>query len=346
MRRMDVLVTGAGGFVGRHLVRALVQRGHAVRAMSRAPLEEGADAGVRTVVADLDDAQRLAPAVAGADVVYHVAAVVPGRGSGARMWSTNVEGTHRLAVACRSAGVRRLVLVSSVSVYRAPLNDVVPESAPVGGVDLYGRSKSEAESTVRRVCGDELQLVVARPCQIYGPMDRSGYTQRLLRLTGLPVLPMAGWHGHAFSLIHVSDVADALCAAGETPDIGSSVFNLAPASRVSLPQLAQARAGIDGRHRGVRLPLPETAVRAALSMRWALRHMRREGEPVLKSYAPGHTHGSLLLGGPLYDCENARRTLAFRPARTLEQGLAELLADDGEATAQPRARPRQLDGLR
>ncbi|MCW7538561.1 NAD-dependent epimerase/dehydratase family protein [Aquabacterium sp. A7-Y] len=341
---MAVLVTGASGFVGRHLVRALVQRGHEVRALTRAPSAESMVPGVKQVPGDVRDRTALAAAMAGVTTVYHVAGVVPGRGSDAEMWAGNVDGTREVAQSCARAGVRRLVLVSSVAVYRAPLEAVVAEAAPTGGTDLYGRSKSQAESVARLACRGQLELVIARPCQIYGPMDRSGYTQRLLRLSGSPLLPLAGWTGRPFSLIHVSDVADALCAAGEVDGIDGAVFNIAPASRVTLLQLAKIHASLRGRRgTGLRVPMPEAALRAALGLRWTVRNVAQGSGIAFKSYAVGHTHGSLMLGGPLYRTELARAVLAFQAGTTPEQGVSELLTGPaGPGALSPRARTGRL----
>src|SRR5262249_26769451 len=155
----------------------------------------------------------------------HAAAMVPGSGSDSRMWDTNVNGTRCVAEACLRAGVRRLVLVSSVAVYKAPLPDLVTESAPIGGAPTYGRSKAMAEIVTTDVCRGRLELVIARPCHIFGTLDRTGFTKKLLRLVKSPLLPVAGFWGRSFSLIHVSDVTDGLCAAGELKNVNGAIVN-------------------------------------------------------------------------------------------------------------------------
>lgn len=325
---MAALVTGAGGFVGRHLEQALVAQGQPVRALSRRPFADPAPAGVERLSVDVNDEAALGAAMAGVTTVYHVAAVVPARGS-AGMWETNVGGTRKVARASARAGVGRLVLVSSVAVYRPPLDDRVPESAPTGGADLYGRSKTEAENEARRVCRDALELVILRPCQIYGPGDGSGYTRRLLRLAASPVLPVAGWSGRAFSLVHVRDVVAALQAAGRVGEVGAAVLNIAPESRVTMLELAQLVASLRRTRAGMRVPIPEPALRAALSLRSMTAGRSQAGRPAGKSYAAGHTHGSLLLGGPLYDSSSARAVLGFCARTTPEHGLSELIVPAG-----------------
>jgi nucleoside-diphosphate-sugar epimerase len=333
---MAVLVTGAGGFLGGHLLRALAQRGHAVRAFSRRALAPEPGQAVQEVVGDVRDAGVVGAALGGVSTVFHVAGVVPGRGGAAQMESANVAGTRVIAQGCARAGVRRLVLVSSVAAYRAPLGDIVPESAPTGGTDAYGRSKADAEAAAQAICAGRLELVIARPCQIYGPLDRSGYTARMLRLVASAGVPVAGWQGRGFSLVHVDDVADALCAAGELEGLDGTVFNVAPQARVTLLELARLQAAVRGRGwHGVRLPVPAALLRGALALRWTVRSLRHEGRLSFKSYAA--PHGSLLLGGPLYDTTHARGALGFRARTTPEQGLAQLLCGRADAAhADPR----------
>src|SRR5215467_7497554 len=128
---MIILVTGASGFLGRHLVDKLLLRDNAVRTLSRS--NGDFPPHVKQIQGDIKDGTLLEAAMAGVETVYHAAAMVPGSGSDTRMWDTNVNGTRRVAEACLRAGVRRLVLVSSVAVYKPPLPDLVTESAPIGG---------------------------------------------------------------------------------------------------------------------------------------------------------------------------------------------------------------------
>ncbi len=129
---MTILVTGASGFLGRHLVDKLLLRECAVRTLSRSHI---LPPHVEHIQGDIKDVRLLEAAMAGIDTVYHAAAMVPGSGSDTQMWDTNVNGTRSVAEACLRAGVRRLVLVSSIAVYKTPLPDLVLESAPVGGSD-------------------------------------------------------------------------------------------------------------------------------------------------------------------------------------------------------------------
>ena len=335
---MTILVTGASGFLGRHLVDRILLREYAFRTLSRSH-SDGLPPHVEHVQGDIRDMTLLETAMAGVETVYHAAAMVPESGGDVGMWDTNVTGTRNIAQACLRAGVRRLVLVSSVAVYKTPLPDLVSESAPVGGGTVYGGSKAMAEIVATEICRGRLEFVIARPCQIFGTRDRTGFTKKLLRLLKSPLLPVAGLWGRSFSLVHVSDVADGLCAAGERDDIDGAIINLASEKRTSLIELASIYSALVGKKaRGTKVPLPESILRAAMSLRWAARNLAQaRRDSLFGAYRAKSTHGSILLGGPLYDIQKAITLLDFSPKVTFEQGLIELI---GEEAVQPGAMKR------
>jgi nucleoside-diphosphate-sugar epimerase len=325
---MTILVTGASGFLGRHLTDRLLRREHAVRTLSRSH-GGGLPPHVEHFQGDIKDVTLLEAAMAGVETVYHAAAIVPGAGSDTQMWDANVNGTRSVAEACLRAGVRRLVLVSSIAVYKTPLPDLVLESAPVGGVTTYGRSKAMAEVVATDICRGRLELVIARPCQMFGTVDRTGFTKKLLRLVKSPFLPVAGLRGCAFSLIHVSDVTDGLSAAGERKGIDGAIVNLASRTRISLVELASIHSRLVGQPRGIKVPIPESILRAAMSLRRAAGNSgQARTDSSFKAYEARSTHGSILLGGPLYDIQEAATLLDFDPKITFEQGLTELIGEE------------------
>lgn len=315
---MAALVTGASGFVGSHLVARLISRGDGVRALVRRPDGALVAAGTECVIGDLRNADAVRQATRTIDTVYHIAAVTPG-GNG-DLWETNVEGTRTLLRACISSGVRRVVFLSSVAAYRPPLAAAIDEHSPTGGLELYGRSKAEAETIVRAIGGDQLEHVILRPCQIYGSGDRSGYTERLLSvLSGRYVLVGRGMP--RFCLVHIDDVVDAIAAAGTQPAAAGGVFNIAGPGQTSLQQLA-AVASVAQATSKRRIVIPRTALRGALLARRLLKAAgNRNVRPMLRSYAPSTLHGSMWLGGPDYLTTRAQAELEFVPRVSPGDGL-------------------------
>ncbi|MEM8824152.1 MAG: NAD-dependent epimerase/dehydratase family protein, partial [Pseudomonadota bacterium] len=211
---MTALVTGADGFVGRHLVAALVQAGRSVRATD---LQFGTDLpdGVEARVADILDAAAMASAMDGVETVYHLAAIsdlwTPARDAD-QHHRVNVTGTKILLEAAIAAGARRFVYCSSnVALITGPRRAMdVDETYRVDRAALFGayaRSKHDAEALVSRAA-DRIEVVIARPGTPIGPGDhRPTPPGRLLRDLAngtLPALPMGG----SINLVDVRLLAD------------------------------------------------------------------------------------------------------------------------------------------
>jgi dihydroflavonol-4-reductase len=168
------LVTGASGFVGWHVARLLLERGHKVRALvretSRVP-----ELDVERVVGDLRDADSLKRAVAGCGLVFHVAADY-------RLWSrnpddlyrSNVDGTRNMLAAAQSAGVERFVYTSTVGCIGVPANGIGDENQPVSLDEMagaYKRSKFLAEQAALEFAASGMPVVIVNPTAPMGDHD-------------------------------------------------------------------------------------------------------------------------------------------------------------------------------
>jgi 2-alkyl-3-oxoalkanoate reductase len=213
-----VLVTGASGFLGRHVAAALRDQGHHVRAMVRfAGLAEDLD-GVEEVTATLGDDATIAAAVAGAEVVVHCAARVARGGKRADFFRDNVTGTTHLLTAARAAGVERFVHVSSIGIYGVPTGKGPVLEAE--GYDphpdrrgAYTWSKLEADRAALEFARQTgLRVVVIRPGILVGP-DGPAFTARLsLGQFGSRLL-IVGRGRTRLPLCHVDDAAHAVALA-------------------------------------------------------------------------------------------------------------------------------------
>jgi len=223
----SILVTGATGFLGAHLVRALVARGLGpVRAMqSSAPPAWLAQLGVEVVrgsVTSPDDVKR---ALVGVDRVYHLAGQVSMKPADAhRMYQIHVDGTRILCRAAAEVGVRRIVMSSTsgtIAVSKRP-DAGLDESSPAP-VELIARwpyyaSKLYQEEAARRACRDKVELVMLNPSLLLGPGDdRLSSTRTVLQFLGreIAMIPPGG-----LNFVDVRDVADAFLTAMERGAVG------------------------------------------------------------------------------------------------------------------------------
>jgi dihydroflavonol-4-reductase len=184
---MRVFVTGATGFVGRHLCRALVRAGHSVRALRRATSNISVldDCPVDWVIGDLLDEQSLAAALAGSDAVFHIAASLGyARQLAAEHARINVGGTRTVVRAALAAKVKRLVHTSSVvAIGPAPPGKVADESTPYAGSRLrlsYFDTKASAEAEVMAAHRQGLDAVIVNPAAVFGA-DTSNNSSLVLR---------------------------------------------------------------------------------------------------------------------------------------------------------------------
>ncbi len=234
---MKVLVTGGTGFLGRHLVRALLERGYQVRVLIHHEAD-GLD-GVELAGGDLTRAASLWRAVEGMDVIYHLAAIRDRWGLPyAAYQAVNVEGTRHLLEAA-AGRVSRFVYCSSVGVLGHPGGLNIDESypyAPGDGKYNYSHTKALAEQLALEY-GNRLAVTIVRPVITYGPGDEWGMMTKLVTMlaTGR-FIPVGDGRNH-LHLAYVSDTIQGLILAGESERAAGQTYIIAGPSPVSLNEL-------------------------------------------------------------------------------------------------------------
>ncbi len=210
---MKVLVTGATGFLGRRLL-ARLDGDHDLVALVRRPVE----LGVETAAGDVLDKDALVQAMDGCDVVVHAAGRVSHEPADAQeMWKVHVLGTENVLAACRLAGVKRLVHISSSGTVACSedADFVATEDSPVPltliGSWPYYRSKLFSEQAV--LAAEDLEVISINPSLLLGPGDETGGATQTVRYfleDKLTAIPSGG-----LSFVDVRDVAEAVAAAVE-----------------------------------------------------------------------------------------------------------------------------------
>jgi nucleoside-diphosphate-sugar epimerase len=216
------LVTGGSGFVGGHVVEALLDRGADVRVFDRHPPEVGGDE-VEFVGGDIRDATAVREAMQDVDVVYHNVALVPVTKAGKRFREVNVEGTEIAVESAAAAGVDRFIHMGSSSVYA--LDDLpLTEDSSLRPKGPYSKSKLEADEIVLQA--DGVDVTVLRPRTVVGER-RAGIFQILFDWVsrGKRVY-LVGTGSNRFQMISGRDVASAAIAAAESEAAIGKVYNL------------------------------------------------------------------------------------------------------------------------
>lgn len=321
---MISFVTGGTGFIGQRVVTALVQAGHKVRVLARDPSRaRGLDLpGVELVQGDLGQPASLDDALVGAQRVFHCAAQVGDWLRPEETWRVNVEGTRALLAACVTAGVERVVHLSSLSVYGLCHHHGTDESAPhrYSG-EAYIDSKIDAERMVR-VFMDKAgpEIVILRPGFVYGPGDQR-FMPRLLDALARRQFVYIGDGSKVLNISYVDDVAQAAVLAGATVAAAGNAYNLTDGTETSLRTFVEficQELGIPAPKRQLPPPVAWAVCRGVE----AVARARRAPE------APRLNRGRMrfLYYNQRYCIGKARRELGYHPRYTYREGLPLTLA--------------------
>lgn len=246
----SVAITGATGFIGRHVAAALVSRGVQVTAIVRPDSTHMAPPRSAVVHAPLE-ASALQKAFAGMDAVVHLAGVVAAVDPRV-YYQVNTEGTRAVAEAA-SANSARLVHVSSLAA-AGPASASAPirETDPPRPITPYGRSKLDSERIVTGMAG--LPSIILRPGVVYGPTDKAVFP--LFKAARRGLLPLVGREGAAYAFVHVDDVVRTIVAAVEKTGVSGPVFVAHPVPVTATDLMEAIQAAVGRRGRVVRVPMP------------------------------------------------------------------------------------------
>ena len=221
----NILVTGGGGFLGRHIVNLLLERGDQITVLNRSKYLDLEERGVTCLTGDLRDAESVKNAVSGKDVVFHVAAKAGIWGPEQDYYGINVTGTENILSACKSEGVKKLIYTSSPSVAfgtEAIVNGDESLPYPDSYLTSYPKTKAIAERKVLEANSATLLTCALRPHLIWGPGDNH-LVPRILEAAKSGKLMQVGDGTNLVDVTYVENGALAHIQAADKLEEGSPV---------------------------------------------------------------------------------------------------------------------------
>ncbi len=316
-----VLVTGATGFLGRHLVSALGECDGSVSVLVRRPASW--QRGVRELVGNLTQPDSLGGLCSGIHTVFHLAGLahveqdLSTEGDDPH-WRLTVEGTRALLDEAVHAGVERFIFVSTVKAMGEGGDQRLDEESPAVPESPYGRAKLGAERLVRETCdAHDIEHVVLRLPMVYG-RDNKGNLPRMVAAVDRGWFPPLPEVHNRRSMVHVDDVVQALLLAALAPEAAGGIYIVTDGEVYSTRQMLDLIREALG-HPRLRWSLP-----------WGLlRLMARFGDlggRLLRRRFPfDSATRQKLFGSAWYSSEKIARELGYRPTRRLQEALTEIV---------------------
>jgi 2-alkyl-3-oxoalkanoate reductase len=319
-RPRKVLVTGAGGFLGNHLVRELLKKDDVVRIITRKIDKEFEQhKNVEVLYGDIRNQEVTEKAVDGVDIIYHCAAITTNKGPWQNFLDTNINATRNLLDAAVKFGVQRFVFVSSVTVYgfsKVRGNQPIRENDAHGNglpfYSYYAKSKIEAEKLVWEYYrSKQLPVVILRPGVIFGFKGKNTFqTGKIIFGAKHKILPY----------VYVKDVAAALMLAGTSDTAVGNAYNVVGDEQPTQGEFKQKISrtiGVD--QTGVFLPRPIMYIPALLFEFYSKRKKADSSPPFNLFFYKS------LVRDLRYDNHRIKEELGWVPSYSIEDGIRETL---------------------
>ncbi len=317
-----VLVTGASGFIGSHLVQRCLHEGYDVKALVRkgnAGIAGLQKESVEVVEGDVRDAEAVNRAVTGCDLIFHVAALTSDWGALKDFTDINIGGTRHVCEAALREKVKRLVYVSTYESFNHFRLERVNEETPYAIQNKpYPDTKIAGNDTVWNYAGLGLKASIVYPVWVYGPGDRTLFP---LLADGIRRRQLFYWARHApISMVYIDNLVDLLMLAALHPDAVGEGFLACDGGAITFEGVCeQIAARIQAKPPSLYLPF-NLVYQLAGMLEALYRTIRSSKRPLLTRHAV-----TLLASRVFVDASKARRVLGWSPKVGLEEGMRRTL---------------------
>lgn len=315
---MRVLITGATGLLGGHLIKELQQRGEDIRALVL-PVENAdklTAQGVEVVRGDITDASTLGPAVKDVELVFHLAAMMGVNRPIEDYRLVNVTGSENLYRAAQKAGVRRYVHTSSHCVYGLNLGRFLTEKDPLRpDSHPYSVTKAEGDRLMRRLMLDsKVETVILRPGSFFGPGDRLNFGRMAQRMKDGKGVIIGKGDNH-LPFCYITDVVQGFLLAAYHDNAPGNVYNITNDEPLTQSEMFNEVAdAVDGVRPTRHVPFIPVYYGSIVA--------EKVVAPITHREPLATTHGALMFGGDnKHSIEKARRELGFEPEVDLRTGI-------------------------
>jgi nucleoside-diphosphate-sugar epimerase len=307
--QINILVTGATGRIGKHLVNALLNQGEKVRVLIKEGMIENEN--VEIFYGDLLDKESLKKAVEGVDVIYHLAAIVDYLAPKETMFNVNVVGTKNLLEVSKA---KKFIYLSSTAAMGKKLKEIpANESTPCHPSDFYGKTKLDAETLVKEAGG-----IIIRSADVFGSGFREGFDYVISGLED-GTLPIIGDGKNFIQWIHISDLIQALLLVKENGKPGE-VYIVAGKEIKTLNECLELLC----KYLNVEVPKKHASkllAKTMVSFKVFKAKIKKERPKVIPEYI------NKITANRSFDISKAKKELGFEPKVSYEEAASEMVEE-------------------
>lgn len=221
---MKAFVTGGTGFIGSHLAEALIKSEdyEEVRCLVRSEEKWLSGLNFKKIPGDLQNLNALSKGLEGADIVFHIAAIVKAP-TKKEFTHANVDATENLVRLAQKKGAKNMVILSSLAAAGPSKGSPKTEDEPMNPVSMYGESKKEMETRIKKAIGKDDSIKVIRPPAVYGPREDQIYS--FFQAFSKGICPIVGdGNNPRVSMVYVSDLVNGIMQAAQKKDTGIHTY--------------------------------------------------------------------------------------------------------------------------